>query len=219
MGRRRGRPRKDSTSTVATVDDNQIRYAKESDLLKPIPAGLHSDRWPCFSLDDVVVYHKDGRTPANLLHVASEGPFIVRGRLDLTEDEDTEYLRESRFSVPFVYIRLLMSAAGSNIYDRQPYVEIQQAVSFSIALTDEGMSGTIIWASGQAGWFEITPAEEYRKIYNTMDQGVALYYNILLQYEDHEEKRIKKSKKGKASHQVLVEPALEALFHKVQPPP
>lgn len=83
----RGRPRKraPSVSTVATIDDSSIRYLRESVVLKPVSPRAHADDWPCFLLSDATVYHRNG-SMANLLHVDLEGPFIVRGRLEVERD-------------------------------------------------------------------------------------------------------------------------------------
>ena len=74
-------------STVATVDDDSVRYLKESDVLKPAPPRVHTDNWPCFLLNDATVYNMNGSI-ANILHVALEGPFIVRGRLAIEKDQE-----------------------------------------------------------------------------------------------------------------------------------
>ncbi len=39
-------------------------------------------------------------------------------------------------------------------------------------------SPVIIWAQGKSGWFEIRPAPEYEKIYETMTQGVESYFAL-----------------------------------------
>ena len=67
------------------MDDDNIHYLKETDLLKPVPPRAHSDDWPCFLLAKATVYHPNGEI-ANLLHVALEGPFIVRGLLVVEKD-------------------------------------------------------------------------------------------------------------------------------------
>lgn len=88
-GRRR---RRQSDSTVATVDELALRPKKESALLKPVSKDTDDDEWPCFVLKDAVIYQKDGVRIANPLLVDIEGPFIVRGHLDIDE-EDLEPLR------------------------------------------------------------------------------------------------------------------------------
>ena len=88
-GRRR---RRQSDSTVATVDELALRLKKESAMLKPVSKDSDDDEWPCFVLKDAVIYHKDGVRIANPLLVDIEGPFIVRGLLTIDED-DLEPLR------------------------------------------------------------------------------------------------------------------------------
>lgn len=51
-------------------------------------------------------------------------------------------------------------------------ITIYNSNEFSI---DE--EGTI-WASGNAGWFEIRPAVHYQEIYDQMQEGVRLFYDL-----------------------------------------
>jgi hypothetical protein len=83
-GRRR---RATSTSTVATVDQVAVRHYKEASVLKPVSANTHTDDWPCFLLSDAAVYRRDG-TLVNQLHVDLEGPFVIRGRLEIEKDNE-----------------------------------------------------------------------------------------------------------------------------------
>ncbi|KAF3771270.1 hypothetical protein M406DRAFT_349625 [Cryphonectria parasitica EP155] len=43
---------------------------------------------------------------------------------------------------------------------------------------------TSIWAAGKTGWFEINPAPEYESMYETVCEGIDLYYSVLFAYED-----------------------------------
>ncbi len=61
-------------------------------MLKPVSKETDDDEWPCFVLKDAVIYHKDGVRIANPLLVDMEGPFIVRGYLNIDE-KDLEPLR------------------------------------------------------------------------------------------------------------------------------
>ena len=61
-------------------------------MLKPVSKDTDDDEWPCFVLKDAVIYHKDGVRVANPLLVDIEGPFMVRGLLNIDED-DLEPLR------------------------------------------------------------------------------------------------------------------------------
>jgi hypothetical protein len=64
---------------------------KETSVMRSIPSGMPSDDWPCFVLTDAVVYHRDGRTMANPLHADLEGPFMVRGKLEVEDREQQTY--------------------------------------------------------------------------------------------------------------------------------
>ncbi|KAI1415230.1 hypothetical protein F5Y13DRAFT_157007 [Hypoxylon sp. FL1857] len=189
VGRRRRAP---SNSTVATVDEAAIQYYKEESVLKPVSNRAHTDDWPCFLLTDATIYHKDG-TLANLLHVDLEGPLIVRGKLEIEKDQE----------------RFLVSR---NIKGHSPRIQIQNTVSFSIGLKDDGLPMPVLWASGGAGWYEIVPSESYRDICDTMFQGISLHYAILDEYEAALEKLHKKKKnRNKTLHDVKL-PLDDVLF-------
>ncbi|KAI1462373.1 hypothetical protein F4805DRAFT_410373 [Annulohypoxylon moriforme] len=170
-GRRRRAP---SNSTVATIDEAAIQYYQEETVLKPVSSRTHTDDWPCFLLTDATIYHKNG-TLANLLHVDLEGPFIVRGRVEIEKDQE-RYL------------------VNRHIKNRSPRIQIQNTVSFSIGLKEDRLPMPVLWASGGAGWFEIVPSEAYKAVCDTMFQGISLHYAILDEYEATLEELHKKKK-------------------------
>jgi hypothetical protein len=59
----------------------------EGSVLKPTPKNQKSDDWSCFVLRDAVVYHQDRQRLANPLLVQDQGPFIIRGKLEVAEKE------------------------------------------------------------------------------------------------------------------------------------
>ncbi|KAI1215113.1 uncharacterized protein F4807DRAFT_405951 [Annulohypoxylon truncatum] len=170
-GRRRRAP---SNSTVATVNEAAIQYYQEETVLKPVSSRAHPDDWPCFLLTDATIYHKDG-TLANLLHVDLEGPLIVRGKVEVEKDQE-------RFLV------------NRHIKDRSPRIQIQNTLSFSIGLKEDGLPMPVLWASGGAGWYEIVPSEAYKAVCDTMFQGISLHYAILDEYDATLEELHKKKK-------------------------
>ncbi|RYP91446.1 hypothetical protein DL770_002385 [Monosporascus sp. CRB-9-2] len=192
-----GRPRKQrapSVSTVATVDDNAIRYLRESTVLKPVPASAHTDDWPCFLLADATVYHRNG-SMANLLHVDLEGPLIVRGRLEVDKDQE----------------RYLVHRASKS---KSPWIQIQSSTSFSIGQKDDhGLPIPVLWASGESGWFEIVPSDRYKAIGDIMFQGIDLHYSILDQYENALVKLHRKKKNRAKTLQHVELPLDDLLFH------
>jgi hypothetical protein len=64
----------------------------EEDVLLPVFKQLDPDEWPCFVLNEAVVYGKDGETPASLLDAELDGPMVVRGRLEV--DKEFRQLRK-----------------------------------------------------------------------------------------------------------------------------
>ncbi|KAI0016054.1 hypothetical protein F4780DRAFT_761163 [Xylariomycetidae sp. FL0641] len=160
-GRRRRAP---SVSTVATVDEDAIKYYQETSVLKATDNQSNADDWPCFLLVDATVYHRDG-TIANLLHVDLEGPFIIRGRVEVERDQQHFLVHRS-------------------MKTRSPWIQIQNTVSFSIGLKEDGVPIPILWASGAAGWYEIVPSDRYKATCDLMYQGVSLQFAVLDQFED-----------------------------------
>ncbi|KAI1632049.1 hypothetical protein F4809DRAFT_629383 [Biscogniauxia mediterranea] len=189
VGRRR---RGVSTSTVATVDDDAILFYEENTILKPVSPRAHPDDWPCFLLADATVYHRDG-TIANLLHVDLEGPFIIRGRVEVEKDQE-------RFLV------------NRHLKDRSSWVQIQNTLTFAIGLKDGGLSVPVLWASGGAGWYEIIPSQKYTAMCDHMFQGISLHYAVLDQYEQALEKLHKKKKNRSKTIQDVKLPLDNLLF-------
>lgn len=164
-----------SNSTAATVDETAIPYFKESSVLKKVPLATHSDEWPCFFLVDATIYDKHGRM-ANQLSVDLDGPFVIRGKLALDKDQD----------------KYLVSRPGKC---RDACIQVENSASFAVALKEEdnGPPLPVLWASGEAGWYEIVPSEKYKTIGNAIFSSIALYYSMSDQYEASRAK--KKSKK------------------------
>ena len=88
-----GRRRRWSNSTVATVDEETICYLNETAVLKKISP--EDNAWESndfsFVLEDVSVYNKKGEL-GNLLSVAFDGPFTVRGHI-VPEDDQKHHCR------------------------------------------------------------------------------------------------------------------------------
>lgn len=59
-----------------------------------------------------------------------------------------------------------------------------------------------MWAAGRAGWFELNPATEYAPMYDTICEGISLYYLILEVYVKAYE-RAPKAKKLKSLNMPL----------------
>ncbi|CAK7230902.1 hypothetical protein SBRCBS47491_007747 [Sporothrix bragantina] len=131
------------------------RYQPESAILKPKDPTAVEDDWPIFMLNDAVVYRPDGVTMANAILVAKEGPCIVRGRLEVDDKEDFQYLVK-----PSVRIA---------------YIEASNIENYSIGDDEQG----VIWLSSSAGWLEINPHPSYEPIYRSMCDMIVLYYILL----------------------------------------
>ncbi|KAJ8108723.1 hypothetical protein ONZ43_g6340 [Nemania bipapillata] len=183
MVRRRRRTRTAAARDAAELAEEErlmaIRHYKETSVLKPVSPSTHSDDWPCFLLSDATVHHRDGSL-ANQLHVDLEGPFVVRGKLELEKDNE-RYL------------------VHRHMKTRSLRIQIEASHAFSVGAKDDSLSIPVVWASGEAGWFEIIPAQRYQRICDEMFQGVCLHYSLLDQYEAALEKLHKSKKKKKAT--------------------
>lgn len=147
--------------------------------------------WPCFMLVDATVYNKNGGM-ANLLNVDTEGPFTIRGRLDVESDQDVYMQKNSAKS-------------------RYAPIEIRNNTSFSIGLKADDIP--VVWASGEAGWFELEASEKYTPIANSMFEAIQLHYKVNDQYEE-ELARLKKQNKKKRYSIADVTLPLEEVFLK-----
>ncbi|KAH6641613.1 hypothetical protein F5144DRAFT_643045 [Chaetomium tenue] len=158
-----GRPRRrraSSASTPADADPTQIRWAKESSILKPTPRDLPDNDWPCYVLTDATIYQKDGRTLGNPLLVHLQGPLIVRGLLEVDED------------------KLVPNLVRSSV--RTAHIEIPHSERYSI-----GDGPLVLWVSGPAGWFEIRPSTTYQRMYDQVREAITLYYSAFEVYETY----------------------------------
>lgn len=76
------------------------------------------------------------------------------------------------------------------------WIEVNEVRQFSI---QDGP--TKIWAAGVAGWFELRPANAYRKVFAQMVEGIGLYYGL---YDlHHSNKKAKKLEVPELLDQVL----------------
>ncbi|CAH0024257.1 unnamed protein product [Clonostachys rhizophaga] len=158
------RSRKDSDSSVETVDFSRIRWREESTVLRTLPPETASNPWPCFELRDAVVLNKDGTALENALNVLLDGPFIVRGTMVIDEDDQREYL-VGRFK-------------------NEVPIEIKSCSLYSIGeapgedAKGEPPSLQVLWVAGQGGWFEVNPAPAYQLMHRKIREAIKLYYTI-----------------------------------------
>ncbi|KAI0106453.1 hypothetical protein GGR51DRAFT_517716 [Nemania sp. FL0031] len=156
-----------------------VRHYKETSVLKSVSPSVHSDNWPCFLLTDATVHVPNGDMVSQL-DVDLFGPLIIRGKLELEKDNE-RYL------------------VNRHMKGRALRVQIQASRAFSVGAKDDSLSVPVVWASGEAGWFEIVPAPCYQRICDEMFQAVSLHYSLLDQFEEALEKLQKSRKKKKAT--------------------
>ncbi|ROW02000.1 hypothetical protein VMCG_05651 [Cytospora schulzeri] len=167
----------------------QVALLAETSVLKSTKS-TYSDDWPIFELKDAVVYRKskDGRLViANVCNVDLEGPFVIRGKLDIDLSDQKEYMRNYSY--------------------KSAYIEIPLSHSYSIGYGP----WPAVWASGTAGWYEIAPAPEYEAMYETVCEGITLYYKVMDVYQQYD--KLSKAKRHKAYQMPI-----ERLLLKVRTP-
>jgi hypothetical protein len=128
-GRRRLRAA--STSTVATVDERAITFLQENQVVRPPPPGTAPDDLPCFELTEAAVYDRHGQM-ANLLQVDLEGPFLVRGLLNIEPDQ-AEYCKPNEPN-PRPMLRTVPTQPSPHSGQRSVQVPFSMARGFEVLL-------------------------------------------------------------------------------------
>ncbi|EFX02632.1 hypothetical protein CMQ_2561 [Grosmannia clavigera kw1407] len=149
----------------------QVKWTPEASILKPIDATVNSDEWPSFYLTDAAIYSKDGTSLANALLVGTEGPFVVRGKLEGEEEDGSQFVR------PDV---------------RSANIEINDCTLYSLGFDPL----PLVWVSGHAGWFMINPSPTYIPFYNDICDVSVLYHHISEIYNTAVENAAKVEKKN-----------------------
>ncbi|KAI0536568.1 hypothetical protein GGR58DRAFT_383490 [Xylaria digitata] len=178
MARRKRRAAKASSSFPEY--EETARHYKETSILKPVSPSTHPDDWPCFLLSDATVHFPNGDMTSQL-EVDLVGPFIVRGRLELEKDNERYLINRN------------MKTSGPL------WIQIESSKSFSVGAKDDSLSAPVVWASGEAGWFELVSSPCYQRHCDDMFQAIRLHYSLLDQYEAALEKLQKSKRKKKTT--------------------
>ncbi|KLU91378.1 hypothetical protein MAPG_09899 [Magnaporthiopsis poae ATCC 64411] len=168
-----------------------IHYHPELKVLRP-DTGLDDEQDEDAAepvLEEAAVFKMDGTTMANVLEMTAHGPFIVRGKLIV----DTPKSRRRLFNPKVKSI----------------YIEISQSTQYSIGWGFKGNPCPSVWIAGASGWMEITPARQYRPIYDKMMEGITLYYRIQDAYND-----LVGSKTGAKKAAVMAKAPIRDIFFK-----
>ncbi|KAF2971812.1 hypothetical protein GQX73_g1697 [Xylaria multiplex] len=136
------------------------RHYTESSILKPVSPSTNPDDWPCFLLSDATVHFPNG-TMTSQLEVDLVGPFVVRGRLELEKDNERYLINRN------------MKTSGPL------WIQIESSKSFSVGAKDDSLSAPVVWASGEAGWFELVSSPCYQRYCDDMFQAIRLHYSLL----------------------------------------
>lgn len=88
------RLRRESSSSIETVGDGDVRWRQETSVVKTVSKGMSSDDWPIFELQDAIILNRNGKTVENALEVLTGGPFIVRGKLVIDEPSQKQHRKQ-----------------------------------------------------------------------------------------------------------------------------
>ncbi|UPX15050.1 uncharacterized protein EKO05_0005515 [Ascochyta rabiei] len=131
-------------------------HIPERDVLNPVGPSVSEDEWPEFVLSDASVVYESNGKPANLLLAYSDVPLRVQGRLQAPPRGHTDCLVKKPYKPTDIAVRNVTRYAYAELPDQT----------------------FLIWALGEAGWFEIQPAPQYKAIYDDMLQAVQLLYFV-----------------------------------------
>ncbi|ORY17055.1 hypothetical protein BCR34DRAFT_506208 [Clohesyomyces aquaticus] len=127
----------------------------ELSVLKPLdPSITNEDDYPDFPLSEVRVVCASNGQPASLLAAYADTPLIVEGRLGAPKRENGRYLIKKPF--------------------KPLDIKITDVTRYSYGQSTTG--GTLIWALGQCGWFELRPSRAYKDIFAEMVEAVQILY-------------------------------------------
>lgn len=70
------------------------------------------------------------------------------------------------------------------------HIEIAASVNYAVGIGPWPM----VWIGGLAGWFELHPAAEYTEMYDTVCEGISLYYSVMEVYLEAKAPKKKKDK-------------------------
>ncbi|KAF8460480.1 hypothetical protein BDZ91DRAFT_738975 [Kalaharituber pfeilii] len=180
----------------------------ETVALRHIDETLDDDEWPLLELKDATVSHQHRREQSgklvDLFDVHLHGPFRVKGRLGkLKKDQES-----------------LALAALTKIYSEE--IIINKVYTYSLEIKHDGR--IVIWVLGNAGWYALSPAKEYKAIFDQMVEKTKIWLFVEEKYTPLIFKGKGKKLKGNV-HELYIEFSqaypewptakdVEALFHK-----
>jgi hypothetical protein len=129
----------------------------ELDVLKPIdPSITDSDDYEIFTLTNAQVVFERSRKPASLLVAYADTPLTVTGRLEAPDRSQLKALVKR----PFKPVDVVVTGV----------------TRFSYGQTEGG--DIVLWALGEAGWFELSPSREWRELWREGVEAVGCLYFV-----------------------------------------
>lgn len=165
----------------------------ELQILKPIDPSITSpDDYEIFVLNNAqVVYESNGKL-ANLLLAYADTPMRVEGSLEPLDRSQTQCRESSRSTAMQADAAFSTSLTDCDrTVVKKPYkrtdLVVRNVTRYSYGERVDGQ--LVIWALGEAGWFELRPAPHYKEIYASMVQAVELLYFVSDIYNEEPRKR------------------------------
>ena len=172
------RPR--TGSALTPYESQPVAAMFETAVLRRYDSNLHEEEWPQLELKDAIVTHHNRRDQAgklvDLLEVDLHGPFRVRGKLGkLDKDQESigwfTSLSHSSYRPGGSYSELAIPAL-TKLYSE--HITLSKVYTYSLELKEDG--GIVIWVLGTAGWYALSPAKEYKAIFEQMVEKAKIYH-------------------------------------------
>jgi len=143
-----------------------MKHQVETTVLRGIDRTLDEEEWPLLELKDATITHHHRRKKAgqlvDLFEVNLHGPFRVKGRLGKLKKH-----QES-----------LVLGTASKLYKED--IVIPEAYTYSLEIKGDGR--IIIWVLGNCGWYALSPAKEYRAIFDQMVEKTKIWLFLEAKY-------------------------------------
>ncbi|KAF8425083.1 hypothetical protein EV426DRAFT_596295 [Tirmania nivea] len=143
-----------------------MKHQVETTVLRGIDRTLDEEEWPLLELKDATITHHHRRKKAgqlvDLFEVNLHGPFRVKGRLGKLKKHQ----------------ECLVLGTASRLYKED--IVIPEAYTYSLEIKDDGR--IIIWVLGNCGWYALSPAKEYRAIFDQMVEKTKIWLFLEAKY-------------------------------------
>lgn len=143
-----------------------MKQQLETAVLRQYDRALDEEDWPLLELKEAIITHQHRRKKAgqlvDLFEINLDGPFRVKGRLGkLKKDQESIAL-----------------GPVSKLYKED--MVIPEAYTYSLEIKDDGR--IIIWVLGNCAWYALSPAKEYKAIFDEMVEKTKIWLFLEAKY-------------------------------------